>query len=115
MSYETYRTLNGLLNLICAGGLLTMAVWLLWRGGHERPYWRPIPGRIVVGAFLFTYGVARVEEGFWRVIVSGPVGQVGQRVNEPWTITLLAVACVLCGWSFLRFLRNDLDVSDDTV
>lgn len=109
MTYETMRQINGSLNLLCAFGLAIMAGWLLWRGGHEKPHWKPIPGRIVVGAFLMTYAAVRIEEGFWRIFGGGGFGSVGRRVNEPWTLALLAAATLLCAWSFVRFLRNDLE------
>jgi len=109
MSYENYRDLNGALNLVCAFAMFAMGGWLLWRGGHERPWWRPIPGRIVVGLAIVVYALARIEEGFWRVIATDGPGQVGKRVNDWNTVILLAAAAVLFGWSVVRFLRNDLE------
>lgn len=109
MTYETMRDLNGALNLICAVALLAMGGWLLWRGGHERPYWKPIPGRLVIGAAIVVYATARLEEAIWRIIATDGPGQVGLRINDWNTVVLLFAAVLLFGWSFLRFLRNDLE------
>ena len=112
MSYETMRDINGWLNLICAAIVMLMGLWLIWRGGHERPWWKPIPGRLVIGAAIIVYALARLEEGFWRVLSGTGPGQVGRHVNDWNTIFLLSLSTLLFLWSFVRFLRNDLEVHE---
>jgi hypothetical protein len=109
MSYETYRDLNGALSLVCALTLLAMGVWLLWRGGHERPWWRPVPGRLVIGATIVVYAVARIEEASWRLVATDGPGQVGRRINDGNTVAMLAASVVLFVWSLVRVIRNDLE------
>ena len=113
MSYETYRTINGTLNLVAALAVLSMGLWLLFRGAHERPWWRPIPGRLVIGAAIVVHALVLIEEGFWRVVVDGGPGQVGRRINDWNTVALLAVSVVLFVWSFVRVIRNDLEARRD--
>ena len=112
MSYEVMRDINGWLNLICAMIVMLMGLWLIWRGGHERPWWKPIPGRLVIGTTIIVYAIARVEEGFWRVLSGTGPGQVGRHVNDWNTIALLTLSTVLFLWSLIRFLHNDLEVHE---
>lgn len=108
----TYRDMNGAGNLVIFAVMLIFAIWLLWRGGHEKPWWRPIPGRLVIGAFFLSYSLLRLEEAFYRLSANETPGYVGSKINDLNTVIGIWVTAYLGVWSVIRFIRNDLEAND---
>lgn len=107
MTTEAYNDIRVYLLVALAAIMGALGLWLLVRGAKERPLWRPIPGRIVLGTFLVLYAANDIDRAQARF------RHIGSTALADAESVSLVVAAVLCGiWTIVRFWRGDMEHHD---